>query len=102
MILDYLSCCYLWEFYRAGFTIALAIRSFDPIRSLDLSTRLIPSGALVRANSASLYTCRAAGAFKGWCAVHPLQLLNRDREVAPTEAYIFRTTGGPEIAIVTD
>ena len=52
MILDYLSCCYLWEFYRAGFTIALAIRSFDPIRSLDLSTRLIPSGALVRANSA--------------------------------------------------
>ena len=32
------------DFYRAGFTIALTIRSVDPIRSLDLFTRLMDFG----------------------------------------------------------
>ena len=31
-----------WDFYRDGISIALAIHSLDPIRSLDLFTPLIP------------------------------------------------------------
>ena len=30
-----LSATYLWDLYRAGSTIALAIHSFDPVQSLD-------------------------------------------------------------------
>ena len=42
---------YLWDLYRAGNSIAVAVRF------LDLSVRLIPSGA-----------------FKGWWAVPTLQM----------------------------
>ena len=31
----------LWDLYRVRISIAFAIRSVDPIRSVDLSTRLI-------------------------------------------------------------
>jgi len=30
-----------WDFYRKGFTIVFAIHSVDPVRSLDLSARLV-------------------------------------------------------------
>ena len=33
-----------WDHYRVKISIALAFRSVDPIRSLDLFTRLLVSG----------------------------------------------------------
>ncbi len=53
----------------SGFTIAFTIRSVDH----SLFTRLIPARALMWGNPVLLYTFRAAGALKGWCAVRTLQ-----------------------------
>jgi len=58
---------WLWDFYRLGISIALLDQS------LDLFAQLIPRWGLWFSVAWVAIHLRAAGAFKGWCAVRTLQ-----------------------------